>query len=736
MWFHPGIAIGQTTPGAAGDTVRVFNIDPPVPVGAKPPDQGIGSGLFEGFLGQNVAASISGGPLTLVLGAPDSNGVAQLSLQNDVTIAIHYVEKGVENVVDNGCVCVKLLAEGSNGSVACQGGVAYGTSIITSGPASWTAQVNQGLPSGNNNGDLVVMGLIRQIPDLSCNLVDCTVGYPDPASANVFPFTTAVATASADPLGGPSYMTAGAPFDCASFGASGSGGALATGLELNAPGNIPRIHTLRLSNAEPDLTPTVPSPTSAPPTATDTPPDATTTPLTPTSTATPTATSVPAGRRVRINIGSAEGMPGDIVTFSVGVAVEPVISHLSMPITSTDIAVPLDGIDNFPSVPQTSHAPIGTIRIDNELISYTGATGKSLTGVTRGFGTSTAQCMGDTPPPGCPAAHDATANVILQGPVEIVNEIGFSADAPIMPDPTKPFPACTGPGGSFSFQCPNIGPDCTTMLAVVRRAIGISTDPMVYTCSVAISPSAMSGQAFPLSCSGAGLIPANATDLAGAPLITTCSDGQILVPEPTAVSTATETMTSPPATATDTPSVPPDSTATATGTEAIASPTTATEMPTSTATATPPQTTTGSPAIPTKTATAGGVATVTHTATVVGPTVTTGIPTRSGTPAMSHSPTLTAGTRTPGTPTPTRSATGTAQMALTPTVTATGGGGACVGDCDGSGTVSVGDLITLVNILLGDLDASACSKGISAGAHIDIALIIRGVNSLLSGCPA
>src|SRR5579862_3200918 len=97
---QPGIIIGQTTPAAASDTIRAFGIDPPLPLGTQPSTQG--TGLFDGFLGRNVASSISGGPLTLVLGVPDVNGVAPLSLQSDVTIAINYV--------NNGCVCVKLLA--------------------------------------------------------------------------------------------------------------------------------------------------------------------------------------------------------------------------------------------------------------------------------------------------------------------------------------------------------------------------------------------------------------------------------------------------------------------------------------------------------------------------------------------------------------------------------------------------------------------------------------------------
>ena len=46
---------------------------------------------------------------------------------------------------------------------------------------------------------------------------------------------------------------------------------------------------------------------------------------------------------------------------------------------------------------------------------------------------------------------------------------------------------------------------------------------------------------------------------------------------------------------------------------------------------------------------------------------------------------------------------------------------ACVGDCDGSGVVTINELIKLVNIALGSLDISACVAGDSSGdGHITI----------------
>ena len=62
----------------------------------------------------------------------------------------------------------------------------------------------------------------------------------------------------------------------------------------------------------------------------------------------------------------------------------------------------------------------------------------------------------------------------------------------------------------------------------------------------------------------------------------------------------------------------------------------------------------------------------------------------------------------------------------------TGGGGfsiqqvsVCVGDCNGNGQVSVDEVLTLVNVALGNADATACPNGIPSGAQVDVALILQ-----------
>jgi len=92
-------------------------------------------------------------------------------------------------------------------------------------------------------------------------------------------------------------------------------------------------------------------------------------------------------------------------------------------------------------------------------------------------------------------------------------------------------------------------------------------------------------------------------------------------------------------------------------------------------------------------------------------------PTPSGTPVD-----------TPAEPTPSGTAVETA------TATPTGG---CAGDCNDDGSVAINELITGVNISLGQRDISACPAfDTSANGSVEIAELIRAVRNSLDGCPA
>ena len=60
----------------------------------------------------------------------------------------------------------------------------------------------------------------------------------------------------------------------------------------------------------------------------------------------------------------------------------------------------------------------------------------------------------------------------------------------------------------------------------------------------------------------------------------------------------------------------------------------------------------------------------------------------------------------------------------------------CVGDWYGNGQVTIDELITMVNIALGDAPLSACPAGDADGrGDITIDEIIAAVNNALAGCP-
>ena len=79
------------------------------------------------------------------------------------------------------------------------------------------------------------------------------------------------------------------------------------------------------------------------------------------------------------------------------------------------------------------------------------------------------------------------------------------------------------------------------------------------------------------------------------------------------------------------------------------------------------------------------------------------------------------------TPTPTSTPTPTPTPILPP--------GPCVGDCGGSGVVTITDLVVGVNIALGTQPVSACPQFENADGQVDIAQLVRAVNNALIGCP-
>jgi hypothetical protein len=59
----------------------------------------------------------------------------------------------------------------------------------------------------------------------------------------------------------------------------------------------------------------------------------------------------------------------------------------------------------------------------------------------------------------------------------------------------------------------------------------------------------------------------------------------------------------------------------------------------------------------------------------------------------------------------------------------------CLGDCDGSGAVTVDEILVMVNVALGSASVSACQDGDGNGDNqVTVDEILGGVNRALAGC--
>lgn len=221
------------------------------------------------------------------------------------------------------------------------------------------------------------------------------------------------------------------------------------------------------------------------------------------------------------------------------------------------------------------------------------------------------------------------------------------------------------------------------------------------------------------------------------------------VPSFTATATATNTATATStATATASPSPSATFSTTPTAHPTMTSPPSPTPSGTSTVT---PTLTASETAAPSVTATPSPTETVTPTASVTGHITSSPTPpipatatasaapsppvTETGTPMVTTTPT--ASPTTPDTATPTAPATGTPTpiASVTPTPTASPPGTPCPGDCNGDRTVTIDDIVVLVNVMLDLAPADACPAGdFNGDGDITIEEGVRAVNAALFGC--
>jgi hypothetical protein len=181
---------------------------------------------------------------------------------------------------------------------------------------------------------------------------------------------------------------------------------------------------------------------------------------------------------------------------------------------------------------------------------------------------------------------------------------------------------------------------------------------------------------------------------------------------------------------------PPTPTRTPTGTPPTSTPTrTITETPTATETPTPSASataTTSASATPTPSVTAPRTATATSSATPLD-TATPPLPSATAT-ASATATVATATVTVTATQTAPATATATPPDTATPEATATVPP-ACPGDCGGDGSVTVNELISGVNIALGNAPVSSCPAFDRNGdGEVSINELIAAVNAALNGC--
>jgi len=190
------------------------------------------------------------------------------------------------------------------------------------------------------------------------------------------------------------------------------------------------------------------------------------------------------------------------------------------------------------------------------------------------------------------------------------------------------------------------------------------------------------------------------------------------------------------------PTTTPSSTPTATGIAPAPTPTVTTTFSLTQTPANTPTPTPTAPPIITATNTPSSPPTQTQSSTATSPATTT--PTSPLEPTATH--TNTPSTSPPATDTVTTTATASSTLSptsapatpiatntLQPTPTAL----PCIGDCTGGGQVTVSDLLTMVDIALGNDAITSCEDGhASLDGQITVDEILKAVNNVHNGCSA
>jgi hypothetical protein len=189
-----GLALASAVPGDAALGQRVFSVAP----------SGERSGFFIHILpGVNLARAVMGGPLRIDAGAPDSDGVASLSLAEDVVLSF-------ETVV-NDLACLRFEAAGSHGELACDGGFGHDVSVTQAGGPNAPPPVSASFLGGDAGPGAATLLLPMQFTRLPAGAVadDClSAAYPPPVEVAL---TTGTVTST---KGSATFETPGENFVC------------------------------------------------------------------------------------------------------------------------------------------------------------------------------------------------------------------------------------------------------------------------------------------------------------------------------------------------------------------------------------------------------------------------------------------------------------------------------------------------------------------------------------------
>ncbi|MFN8644982.1 MAG: hypothetical protein U0802_26165 [Candidatus Binatia bacterium] len=183
-------------------------------------DKEVRVGFFTSALsGAAVSAAFSPGPLDLIAGPTDANGIATLALKQDAYFKINIPAGGT-------VLCIRMLAAGSSGRIDCNGGSAFDVTVTAAAgqdapPATVTTRL--GTDAGPGAAELTVMQSIGEVAKFT-DACDATVTFPEP---NAVVYTTAKVTAT---KGARSLVKSGESFKCATWTTTDGDGMLVSGV--------------------------------------------------------------------------------------------------------------------------------------------------------------------------------------------------------------------------------------------------------------------------------------------------------------------------------------------------------------------------------------------------------------------------------------------------------------------------------------------------------------------------